>query len=115
MFGTYLVSSAYHGTKPRFSWMLPVDIAFAHIAHGVMVWTTAQWMPYSLPIYVAFLACAGIIYYYGHRYACLAWDTDPVVATRWHMFMHAFLGLSSAFSVLMAAKSGRNVLWFFTN
>ena len=113
VFGTYLVSSTYHATKPRFPWMLPVDIAFAHIAHAVMVWTTAQWMPYSLPIYVSFLACAGIIYYYGHRYTCLAWDTDPVVSTRWHMFMHAFLGLSSAFSVLMAAKSGQNVLWFF--
>ena len=113
MFGTYVVSSIYHATKPRFSWILPVDIAFAHIAHLVMVWTTAQWMPYSLPVYAAFMTCATTVYYYGHRYTCLAWDPDPVVSTRWHAFMHAFLGLSSAFSVLMAAKSGRNVLRFF--
>ena len=113
VFGTYVVSSLYHATKPRFSWILPVDIAFAHIAHLVMVWTTAQWMPYSLPVYAAFMTCATTVYYYGHRYTCLAWDPDPVVSTRWHAFMHAFLGLSSAFSVMMAAKSGRNVLRFF--
>ena len=113
VFGTYLVSSAYHATKPRIPWLLPIDVAFAHIAHGVMIWTTAQWMPYSLPVYACFLGCATTIYYYGQKYACLAWDPDPVVSTRWHAFMHAFLGLSSAFSVLMAAKSGRNVLWFF--
>jgi hypothetical protein len=113
VFGTYVVSSIYHATKPRFSWILPVDIAFAHIAHLVMVWTTAQWMPYSLPVYAAFMTCATTVYYYGHRYTCLAWDPDPVVSTRWHAFMHAFLGLSSAFSVMMAAKSGRNVLRFF--
>jgi len=113
VFGTYLVSVAYHSTKPRFSWILPVDIAFAHIAHGVMVWTTAQWMPYSLPVYALFLTSAVTIYYYGQKYTCLAWDADPAVSTRWHAFMHAFLGLSSAFSVLMAAKSGRNVLGFF--
>lgn len=115
VFGTYLVSVAYHSTKPRFSWMLPLDITFAHIAHGVMVWTTAQWMPYSLPVYALFLTSAVTIYYYGQKYTCLAWDADPVVSTRWHAFMHAFLGFSSAFSVLMAAKSGRNVLRFFTN
>lgn len=113
MFGTYLTSVVYHATKPRFPWMLPIDIAFAHFAHGVMVWTTAQWMPYSLPIYAAFAACATTIYYYGQRNACLAWDADPVVSTRWHAFMHSFLALSSAFSVIMASKSGKNVLRFF--
>lgn len=113
VFGTYLVSSFYHATKPQFSWMLPIDITFAHIAHLVMVWTTAQWAPYSLPVYALFMTCATTVYYYGQKYACLAWDPNPVISTRWHMFMHAFLGLSSAFSVLMAAKSGQNVLGFF--
>jgi hypothetical protein len=113
VFGTYMVSVAWHATKPRFQWLLPVDVSFAHIAHGVMVWTTAQWMPYSLPVYAAFLSCAMTIYYYGQKYDCLAWDPNPTVSTRWHAFMHMFLGLSSAFSVLMAAKSGRNVLGFF--
>lgn len=113
VFGTYLVSVAYHSTKPTFPLLLNVDIAFAHLAHLVMVWTTAQWMPHSLPVYGLFMTCATTIYYYGHRYACLAWDPNPTISTRWHMFMHAFLGLSSAFSVLMAAKSGRNILGFF--
>lgn len=113
VFGTYLVSSAYHATKPTFPWLLPLDIAFAHLAHLVMVWTTAQWAPYSLGVYATFIACATTIYYYGQKHDCLAWDPNPVASTRWHMFMHAFLGLSSAFSVLMAAKSGQNVLWFF--
>lgn len=113
VFGTYLVSVAYHSTKPRFPWLLSLDITFAHIAHGVMVWTTAQWMPYSLPLYIAFAACATTVYYYGHRHKCLAWDSDPVVSTQWHAFMHMFLGLSSAFSVLMAARSGQNVFGFF--
>lgn len=113
VFGTYLVSVAYHSTKPRFPWLLNLDIAFAHIAHIVMVWTSAQWAPYSLGVYACFMTCALSIYYYGQKYECFAWDCDPVVSTRWHMFMHAFLGLSSAFSVLMAAASGNNVLWFF--
>jgi hypothetical protein len=113
VFGTYLVSVVYHATKPRFPWLLPIDIAFAHIAHFVMVWTTAQWVPYSIGIYVAFISCATSIYYYGQKYQCLAWDPNPTVSTQWHSFMHMFLGLSSAFSVLMAAKSGRNVLGFF--
>ena len=113
VFGTYLVSVAYHSTKPRFPWLLHLDVAFAHMAHLVMVWTTAQWMPYSLPVYGLFMTCATTIYYYGQKHACLAWDPNPVISTRWHGFMHAFLGLSSAFSVLMAAKSGQNVLGFF--
>jgi hypothetical protein len=113
VFGTYLVSVAYHSTKPRFPWLLNLDIIFAHLAHITMMWTTAQWMPYSLPVYALFLSCAAITYYYGQTYECLAWDPNPVVSTRWHAFMHGFLGLSSAFSVLMAAASGNNVLWFF--
>jgi hypothetical protein len=113
VFGTYLTSVAWHATKPRFSWLLPLDIAFAHIGNAMMLWTTAQWVPYSLPVYGLFLGCATIVYYYGQKYTCLAWDPDPVVSTRWHAFMHGFLGLSSAFSVLMAARSGNNVLGFF--
>ena len=113
VFGTYLVSVAYHTTKPRFPWLLHLDIAFAHVGHAVMIWTTAQWLPYSLPIYALFFSCAMITYYYGRAYQCLAWDPNPKVATWWHMFMHGFLGLSSAFSVLMAPVSKRNILYFF--
>jgi hypothetical protein len=113
VFATYLVSVAYHSTKPRFPWLLPIDVAFAHLANLVMVWTTAQWVPYSLPVYGLFLTCATTVYYYGQKHRCLAWDPEPAVSTRWHMFMHAFLGFSSAFSVMMAATSGQNVLRFF--
>ena len=115
VFGTYLTSVAWHATKPRFPVLLYVDVAFAHIAHLVMIWTTAQWLPYSIPVYILFLSCATITYYYGQKYTCLAWDPDHTTSTRWHAFMHAFLGLSSAFSVLMAATSGKNILRFFTN
>ena len=113
VFGTYLVSTAYHMTKPRFTWLLNLDIAFAHIAHCTMIWTTLQWLPYSLPIYGMFLSCALITYYYGKQYRCLAWDSNQKTATYWHAFMHGFLGLSAGFSVAMAGRGGKNILGFF--
>ena len=103
--GTYLVSMAYHSTKPRFPILLPLDIMFAQIGHLCAVYTTLQYLPYSLLPYSSFLGSAVIIYYYGKSTSTLAWDPDIQVSNWWHAFMHGMLGLSAGVSILLSGAA----------
>jgi hypothetical protein len=107
--GTYLVSMAYHGTKPRYPFLLPLDIMFAQIGHLCAVYTTPQYLPYSLLPYSSFLSSAVIIYYYGKSTSTLAWDPDEKVSTWWHVFMHGLLGVSSGLSICLAGRAKSSV------
>ena len=100
--GTYLTSVAYHATKPRFPLLLSLDVIFAQVGHLCSVYTTLQYIPYSLLPYSAFLSSAVIIYYYGKATQTLAWDPDSDVSTGWHATMHALLGVSAGLSILLS-------------
>lgn len=102
IFGTYLSSVAHHSTKPLSTVILYTDMAFAQIANLCAVYTTLQWVPFSIPLYLCFLSCPLIVHYYGHRHSILGWDPDPAVSTWWHAFLHAFTSLSSTLSILLA-------------
>ena len=106
--GIYLVSAAYHGTKPRYPLLLPLDVMFAHVGNLCALYTTSQYLPYSLLPYSSFLGSALLIYYYGKSTRTLAWDPDMKVSNWWHAFMHGMLGLSSGVSIYLAGKAARN-------
>jgi hypothetical protein len=103
--GTYLVSMAYHSTKPRYPFLLSLDVMFAQIGNLCALYTTSQYLPYSLLPYSSFLGSALIIYYYGKSTASLAWDSDVAVSTWWHGFMHMMLGLSASLSILLSGAA----------
>jgi hypothetical protein len=103
--GTYLVSMAYHATKPRYAFLLPLDIAFAQIGHLCAVYTTLQYLPFSLLPYSSFLSSALVIYYYGKSTSTLAWDPDAKVSEGWHAFMNGMLGFSAGVSIYLAGRA----------
>jgi hypothetical protein len=100
--GIYISSIAYHATKPKYPIFLYADMFFAQTGNLCAVYTTAQWIPYSIPLYSMFLGSALVIYYYGRHTSTLAWDPDQKVATAWHMVMHLILSGSAGMSILLA-------------
>jgi len=102
VFGTYVSSILHHSTKPMSAVILYADVVFAQVANLCAIYTTLRWIPYSIPIYVCFLACPLTIHYYGYRHGILGWDSDVSVSTRWHAFLHAFTSLTSMLSILLA-------------
>jgi len=102
VFGTYLSSVIHHATKPMSTMVLYTDMTFAQIANLCAVYTSLQWVPFSIPLYLCFLACPLTIHYYGHQHKKLGWDPDPVVSTWWHGFLHIFTSLASMLSILLA-------------
>jgi len=102
VFGTYLTSVVHHSTKPMSTAVLYTDMTFAQIANLCAVYTSIQWAPYSIPLYLCFLACPLTVHYYGHRHKILSWDPDPAVSTWWHAFLHGFTSTASTLSILMA-------------
>ena len=103
--GTYAVSMAYHATKPRYPILITLDIIFAQVGHLGSVYTTLQYLPYSLLPYSVFLSSAVIIYYHGKNTQTLAWDPNTDTATRWHAFMHAMLGMSAGVSIFLSGAA----------
>jgi len=103
--GTYLASIAYHATKPNYPLLLSLDVIFAQIGHLCAVYTTLQYLPYSLLPYSAFLSSAVIIYYYGKNTQTLAWDPDSSVSSGWHAVMHGLLGVSAGVSILLSGSA----------
>ena len=100
--GIYISSIAYHATKPKYPALLYADMLFAQTGNLCALYTTAQWIPYSIPLYSVFLGSALTIYYYGRHTSTLAWDPDKNVATAWHMVMHLILSGSAGMSILLA-------------
>jgi hypothetical protein len=100
--GIYLSSIAYHSTKPRYPIFLLADMVFAQTGNLCAIYTTAQWVPYSIPLYSVFLGSALTVYYYGRHTSSLAWDPDPKVATAWHITMHVILSGSAGMSIFLS-------------
>ena len=100
--GIYLTSIAYHATKPKYPFLLYADMVFAQTGNLCAIYTTTQWMPYSIPLYSVFLGSALTIYYYGRHTSSLAWDPNPKIATAWHATMHLILSGSAGLSILLA-------------
>jgi hypothetical protein len=103
--GTYVVSVAYHSTKPAYPFLLPLDVAFAQIGNLCAVYTTSQYLPYSLLPYSVFLGSALTIYYYGKHTQPLAWDPDLRISNWWHTFMHMMLGGTAGVSIFLSAAA----------
>lgn len=102
IFGTYVSSILHHSTKPISTVILYTDMTFAQIANLCAVYTSLKWAPYSIPLYLCFLACPLTVHYYGYQHKILGWDSDPAVSTWWHGFLHAFTSLTSTLSILLA-------------
>ena len=101
--GCFVFSVLHHATKPAYPTILLADMIFANLCVLPATRTTLQWLPWSLPPYIAFLAYGFTMYHYGHSHSILAWDPDPWTSTCWHMSMHGVHSSLAAYTALMAS------------
>jgi len=94
-------SMLWHGTKPRYNWILLTDMFFANSTALLAIHTCARGSYLSALPVSGFIGGALVLYYYGQRNLCFCWHPDNYIATKWHTVLHVGNGLMGCWLVYL--------------